>query len=86
MTKSPELKIEKNYYDRYGWLLWAFIILVIYGWALKGGLKLSGIQDSAGPVSKSILHGIFHPDWAYVYNGSGEDLVSLIGQTLAIAF
>ncbi|KRM94234.1 hypothetical protein FC56_GL001186 [Lentilactobacillus senioris DSM 24302 = JCM 17472] len=85
MTKSPELKIEKNYYDRYGWLLWAFIILVIYGWALKG-LKLSGIQDSAGPVSKSILHGIFHPDWAYVYNGSGEDLVSLIGQTLAIAF
>lgn len=85
MTKSPELKVEKSYYDRYGWLIWALIIFVVYGWSIKG-LKLSGIQASAGPVSKSILNGIVHPDWAYVYNGSGEDLVSLIGQTLAIAF
>lgn len=85
MEKSPELTIKKSYYDRYGWLFWALIVLIIYVWSLQG-LKLSGIQASASSVSKSIISGIFHPDLAYVYNGSGEDLVSLIVQTLAIAF
>jgi phosphonate transport system permease protein len=30
--------------------------------------------------------GIFHPDWSYVYNGSGEDLISQLWETICIAF
>lgn len=67
------------------WIFILILIVAIYVWAILG-MQLSGIQESAGEVTKSIIAGLFHPDWSYVYNGSGEDLVSLILQTLAIAF
>lgn len=70
---------------KYGWLFWALMLLFIYLWTITG-LSFSGIQASAGEVTRSIINGLFHPDWAYVYDGSGEDLLSLILQTLAIAF
>jgi len=74
-----------SFWQRWRWLLWVALVIGVYGWSI-GGLEFSGLQDSAGTVSKSIVNGLIHPDWAYVYNGSGEDLVSLILQTLAIAF
>ncbi|KRM19812.1 hypothetical protein FC40_GL001332 [Ligilactobacillus hayakitensis DSM 18933 = JCM 14209] len=77
--------IQKTFWQKYSTLMISLVVLVIYGWALTG-LTFSGIQESAGEVSSSIFHGLTHPDWAYVYDGSGEDLVSLILQTLAIAF
>lgn len=70
---------------RYSWIFWMILIIGIYVWAILG-MNLSGIQASAGEVTKAIINGICHPDWHYVYNGSGEDLISLIIQTLAIAF
>lgn len=70
---------------RYKWLFWLVIIAVIYIWGITG-VQFTGIKDSAGEVSRSIAYGIFHPDWKYVYDGSGEDLVSLILQTIAMAF
>lgn len=70
---------------RYSWIFWMILIIGIYVWAILG-MNLSGIQASAGEVTKAIINGICHPDWHYVYNGSGEDLISLIVQTLAIAF
>lgn len=76
---------KKSIYTRYSWILWAGITLVVYLWAILG-LDFSGIQESARKVTGSIFYGLFHPDLAYIYNGSGEDLVSLIVQTLAIAF
>ncbi|KRK92095.1 hypothetical protein FC99_GL000939 [Levilactobacillus koreensis JCM 16448] len=72
-------------WQRWGWLLWVLVIGLIYFWTING-LKFTGFQESASAVSKSILHGLVHPTWSYVYDGSGEDLVSLILQTLAIAF
>lgn len=77
--------LPNNLWHRWRWLLWLVLVAIVYGWAV-GGLHFTGIQESAGSVSRSILAGLAHPDWAYVYNGSGEDLVSLIIQTLAIAF
>ena len=76
---------KKETWQRYSWLGWCVVIIAIYIWALTG-LQFSGVQESAREVSFSILHGLTHPDFSYVYNGSGEDLVSLIIQTLAIAF
>lgn len=76
---------KKETWQRYSWLGWGVVIIAIYIWALTG-LQFSGVQESAREVSFSILHGLTHPDFSYVYNGSGEDLVSLIIQTLAIAF
>ncbi|WP_407889063.1 phosphonate ABC transporter, permease protein PhnE [Levilactobacillus sp. N40-8-2] len=70
---------------RWNWLLWLVIVAIVYTWAITG-LHFTGLQESAAAVSRSIVHGLVQPDWAYVYNGSGEDLVSLILQTLAIAF
>ncbi|WP_461240533.1 phosphonate ABC transporter, permease protein PhnE [Paucilactobacillus sp. N302-9] len=67
------------------WVYWALLVLIIYIWAFSQ-MKFTGLKESAGEVSKSILHGLLHPDWGYVYDGSGEDLFSLILQTLAIAF
>ncbi|WP_373301258.1 phosphonate ABC transporter, permease protein PhnE [Levilactobacillus andaensis] len=76
---------QHSLWRRWSWLLWVLLIGIIYFWTING-LKFSGFQESAASVSKSILHGLVHPTWSYVYDGSGEDLVSLILQTLAIAF
>lgn len=67
------------------WLFWGVLIVMIYVWSFSG-LEFTGIKASAGEVTRSIIAGIFHPDWQYVYDGSGEDLISLIIQTLAMAF
>nr|WP_235808323.1 phosphonate ABC transporter, permease protein PhnE [Levilactobacillus senmaizukei] len=80
-NNKPHLSLWR----RWNWLVWLIIVAVVYVWAI-GGLQFTGLQESAGSVSKSIVHGLVNPDWKYVYNGSGEDLVSLILQTLAIAF
>ncbi|GKQ43216.1 phosphonate ABC transporter, permease protein PhnE [Companilactobacillus sp. RD055328] len=76
-------KIKSN--SKYSWVFWGAIIIAIYVWSFSG-IQFSGIKDSASEVSKSIFSGLFNPDWSYMYDGSGEDLFSLIIQTLAIAF
>ncbi|GBG93687.1 phosphonate ABC transporter permease protein [Ligilactobacillus salitolerans] len=75
----------KNNWARHSWIFWGILVLLFYLWSIMG-LNFSGLQESAGEVSKSIVEGLFHPDWGYFYDGSGEDLFSLIIQTLAIAF
>jgi len=84
MTNKPEKPVHLNLWRRWSWLIWLILVAGVYTWAITG-LHFTGLQESAGSVSKSIVHGLVNPDWAYVYNGSGEDLVSLIIQTLAIA-
>ncbi|MGY5339445.1 phosphonate ABC transporter, permease protein PhnE [Levilactobacillus spicheri] len=83
-TLSKEFA-PRSLWQRWRWLIWVAIIIAIYAWAI-GGLQFSGLQSSAKTVSDSIVKDLLHPDWAYVYNGSGEDLSSLTIQTLAIAF
>ncbi len=49
-------------------------------------MDFGGIKASAGQIAGAIVAGIFHPDWSYVYNGSGEDLISQLWETICIAF
>lgn len=71
--------------NRYKMIATIIIIALIYVWAIAG-TPFVGIKDSAGEITKSILSGIIHPDWNYIYTGDGEDLISMLIQTLAIAF
>lgn len=64
---------------------WLLVIVLIYWWSFQS-LDFTGVKSSAGQVLNAMIHGLIHPDWQYVYDGSGEDLLSLILQTLAIAF
>jgi len=66
---------------------WAIIIIVmaLLIWAFSG-IQMSALKPTALEITKSILNGLFHPDWAYVWTGDGEDLISALVQTLAIAF
>ncbi len=63
----------------------ALFLIGMYIWAFSG-ISFDGVKETAGAVTRSILAGIIHPDWAYVYTGDGEDLVSLLIETVAIAF
>ncbi|MFD1415081.1 phosphonate ABC transporter, permease protein PhnE [Oceanobacillus jeddahense] len=65
----------------------AFILIVLialYVWAIAG-IEFRGIQETAGPVTQSILKGFISPDWSYVYSPDGEDLIRGLLETLAIA-
>lgn len=59
------------------------VILIIWS---ATGMDFGGIKPTAGQIAGAIISGIFHPDWSYVYNGTGEDLISQLWDTLCIAF
>lgn len=79
------MKKLRSKWGRWEWMIGIVLIISLYWWSIRG-IPLVPIQKSAGQVSASILHGMFNPDWSYIYNGSGEDLVSQLVITLAIAF
>ena len=63
----------------------AIITVVLIIWSCTG-IDFGGIKETAGQIAGAIFAGIFHPDWSYVYNGTGEDLVSQLWETVCIAF
>ncbi|MCO0831491.1 phosphonate ABC transporter, permease protein PhnE [Fructobacillus sp. W13] len=63
----------------------AIALILLFGWAFSG-VPLTGVKDTAGEVFGAIVKGLVHPDWSYVYTGDGEDLLSALLETLAIAF
>ena len=65
---------------------WIYIglLLIVYVWAFAG-MPLEGFKETAAQITKSIFRGIFHPDWDYVYDPEGEDLLRGLLDTLAIA-
>lgn len=78
-------KIQRNPWQKYGPWIIAILVVLLFVWAFSG-IPLSTVKPQAMQVTKSIIHGLFHPDWSYVYSGDGEDLVSALIETLAIAF
>lgn len=60
------------------------VVVLIYVWAFSG-FKIGGIKNSAGQVLSSIIHGLFHPDWAYINPPDGEGLLNAMLETIAIA-
>ncbi|NKC67368.1 phosphonate ABC transporter, permease protein PhnE [Vagococcus fluvialis] len=58
-------------------------ILLIY---LAISIDYSGLSTFSLSMGLDVLKGLSHPDWSFVYDGSGEDLVSLLLLTIGIAF
>ena len=78
MPAEPKKHLVRN------WLI-ALLLLIMYMWAFSG-IPFTGVKENVKEIVGSIFQGLTHPDWAYVYTGDGEDLVSLMIQTVAIAF
>ena len=66
------------------WLI-AVVTAALVVWSCTG-IDFGRIKETAGQIAGAIFSGIFHPDWSYVYNGSGEDLLSQLWETVCIAF
>lgn len=62
----------------------AAAVLLVYIWAFSG-LPLLEIKETSAEVFSAIMAGIFQPDWGYVYDPGGEDLLRSLLDTLAIA-
>lgn len=60
------------------------VVIGIYIWCIKG-IQFQGIKPTAKEITGAIFKGIINPDWSYVYTGDGEDLISGLIDTLAIA-
>ncbi|GGE59078.1 phosphonate ABC transporter, permease protein PhnE [Priestia taiwanensis] len=65
---------------------WAIVIIIvgIYVWAFAG-LPEIALKESASNAITGILQGFVYPDWDYVYDPGGEDLLRALLETLAIA-
>ncbi|UUZ92891.1 phosphonate ABC transporter, permease protein PhnE [Paenibacillus sp. P25] len=83
MTK-PSANTPSRYGGRIRFWLVALILLVIYIWSFSG-VPFEGIKETAGQITVSILKGLFHPDWSFVYIPEGEDLLRGSLDTLAIS-
>lgn len=58
-------------------------ILLIYS-AIS--IDYSSLSTFSLSMGLDVLKGLSHPNWSFVYDGSGEDLVSLLLLTIGIAF
>lgn len=65
------------------WVIIA-VILFIYIWAFTSVSNVN-IKSTAGQAIAAIFSGLIHPDWAYIYDPEGEDLLRGLLQTLEIA-
>ncbi|MCC2094375.1 phosphonate ABC transporter, permease protein PhnE [Staphylococcus haemolyticus] len=76
-SKMHKQKIIKN------WII-AIVVLAIIAWGFVGMPALE-LKSKSIEILKSIFHGLFHPDWGYVYIPAGEDLLRGLLETFAIA-
>ena len=76
-VKRPIKRLVRN------WLI-AIVVVLIYIWAF-GSLGDVHINSTAAQAISAIFHGLIHPDWGYVYDPEGEDLLRGLLQTLEIA-
>lgn len=67
----------------YRWLS-SIIVLILLIWAFLG-IPAFEIKEQSGTIMRSILDGLIHPDWSYVYIPEGEDLLRGLLETFAIA-
>ena len=59
------------------------LALVIYS---ASGIDYSSLKTFSFAMGAEVRQGLAHPDWHYLYDGSGEDLLSLLLLTIGIAF
>lgn len=63
----------------------AAAVLLLVVWSIFG-LDWSAFSSFDPSLAGSVVGGLAHPDFSFVYDGSGEDLMSLLLLTLAIAW
>jgi phosphonate ABC transporter permease subunit PhnE len=63
----------------------AIVAVGLFIWSVSG-LQFTGLQPTTWIFTKNIIKGLFNPDWSYVYNPEGEDLIRNILLTLAISY
>ncbi|MGG3892135.1 phosphonate ABC transporter, permease protein PhnE [Metabacillus fastidiosus] len=66
--------------------VWLTIITIalIYIWAFAG-MPAIELKETSAQIVSSIFTGLISPDWGYVYDPGGEDLLRGLIETLAIA-
>ncbi|OQO80978.1 phosphonate ABC transporter, permease protein PhnE [Enterococcus gallinarum] len=65
------------------WLLWGLFVVLFLLSALD--LDYSGLSTFSLAMGRDVLKGLGQPDWSFFYDGSGEDLFSLLLLTIGIA-
>ncbi len=81
---TPPEREQKNIVTFLSKAIPAVLIGATIIWAFTG-IDYKGFGKTAGNVIQAIVNGFLSPDWAYVENGSDEDLLSLLLLTVAIA-
>ncbi len=66
--------------------LFTFLLLILIIVVCAHGLDYSAFSSFNWANFNSTLRQLFKPDWSYFYDGSGEDVFSLMLLTIAIAF
>ena len=66
------------------WMIAAVVLAVLVYSA--AGIDYSGLAYFSPSMAGDVFRGLAKPAWGYVYDGSGEDLISLLLLTLGIAF
>ncbi|WP_239748276.1 MULTISPECIES: phosphonate ABC transporter, permease protein PhnE [unclassified Mammaliicoccus] len=85
MTQTHyQLKPERQRKSIISRWITSIILVVLLIWAFVG-LPAFEIKSQSGTIMKSIVDGLFHPDWNYVYIPEGEDLLRGLLETFAIA-
>ncbi|WP_397354787.1 phosphonate ABC transporter, permease protein PhnE [Paenibacillus sp. N3.4] len=80
-SAKPMSASRSRTYSIIGWV----IVVALLVWSVTG-LELSGFQPTTWILMKSMMTGLMHPDWAYVYIPDGEDLLRSLLETLSISY
>ena len=65
------------------WLRWGLFVVLFLLSAMD--LDYSGLSTFSLAMGRDVLKGLSQPDWSFFYDGSGEDLFSLLLLTIGIA-
>ncbi|MGM0214529.1 phosphonate ABC transporter, permease protein PhnE [Enterococcus sp. AZ109] len=65
--------------------IWSFVILIVLVIFSAASIDYSGLSTFSLNMGLDVLRGLSQPDWSFLYDGSGEDLISLLILTIGIA-
>lgn len=65
------------------WLFFSLFVVLLVLSAMN--IDYSGLSTFSVAMGMDVLRGLSQPDWRFFYDGSGEDLVSLLLLTIGIA-
>ncbi|GEP85535.1 phosphate ABC transporter permease [Staphylococcus piscifermentans] len=83
-TKEELLKAYGDPRRKAKYIAIAIAVVAILIWAFAGMPALE-VKQKSQQILGSILHGLTHPDWGFVYQPGGEDLLRGLLETFAIA-